>query len=492
MNAITNMFCLLLLVLQSSKCSAQQCTERFMDLSLVKYRAEHIGSESEGYILREETIILQEYRFNCSYTRITHLILGIDVRSSLTFQLFPKVQILRSRKRSSLQYDVVSERVIYYSTTNVSTSGVFAYPFNPPIPVMRGDLLAVSQPDRKNSTVRIFAISNNRYTFNSKVLGCTDDDHCIKTKHFILVYPVTDDYCVKSLNSIKPTDVIENALKIHHSEVIQEMRQYIYPEIKFSCSGSVTKWIFGATYDLSQDPNWLVNTKLPELQIWKKLSRSMYVKKGSSLLKPNAIRSIGNNLYEHIPQNPLEFNKGDLFGIQIPEKSQIELYEQKTSGPANLMIQAKYAPSTIENKIFHMYENDFPLVTVEISPSRSIYASSKIHLTSIESYFTMSTRNLLFSSENLISSHSTKPTIPSTNIPPDNNHAGKSGVAVAVVSIMCITCSIIAFLVILAIVFGCIVSSRKRRNSIGIDLSTVSQENTENIYEMQEAFQLKA
>ena len=165
-----------------------------MDLSLVKYRAEHIESDSVGHPLNMETIILQEYQFNCSYTRIARLILGIDLRSSrLTFQLFPKVQILRSRQSSNLQYDIVSERVIYYSTANVSTSGVFAYPLNPPIPVMRGDLLAVSQPARRNNTVRIFAMYNSQYTFNSKVLGCTDDDRCIKTKHFILVYPVTGE-----------------------------------------------------------------------------------------------------------------------------------------------------------------------------------------------------------------------------------------------------------------------------------------------------------
>ena len=230
---------------------------------------------------------------------------------------------------------------------------------------------------------------------------------------------IIDDYCVKSLNSIKPADVIENTLEIHHSEVIRESRQYVYPEMQFFCNGSVTKWIFGATYDHSQDPNWSIDTKLPELQIWKQLNGLMYIKKGYSLLKASTIRSIGNNLYEHIPQNPLEFNEGDIFGIQIPDKSEIELYEQKMSGPANLMINAKYAPSTIGNKIFHTYENDFPLVTIEISaqiskpvlgcidyrlcsdPSKSIHASSKIHFTApIASSSTKSARNLLSSPEN--------------------------------------------------------------------------------------------
>ena len=169
---------------------AQQCTERFMDLSLVKYRAEHIGSGSAGHPLSEETMILTEYQFNCSHTRITHLILGIDVKMRFAFQLFPKVQILRSRNRSK-RYHVVTERVIYYSTSNVSTSGVFEYPLNPPLPVMSGDLLAVSQPDKKNSTVRIYVMYNTQYTFNSRVFGCINDDRCIKTKQFILVYPVT-------------------------------------------------------------------------------------------------------------------------------------------------------------------------------------------------------------------------------------------------------------------------------------------------------------
>uniref|UniRef100_A0A1X7SX18 Uncharacterized protein n=1 Tax=Amphimedon queenslandica TaxID=400682 RepID=A0A1X7SX18_AMPQE len=119
-----------------------------MDLSLVTYRAEHINTNAVGNDLDNELRVLQEYQFNCSSTTITSLILGIDVRVATdTRNLYPSVQVFRPN--GSLVTG--SERTIYYSTTNVSTSGVFEYPLNPPIPVMSGDLLAVSQPPQGDS-----------------------------------------------------------------------------------------------------------------------------------------------------------------------------------------------------------------------------------------------------------------------------------------------------------------------------------------------------
>ena len=165
----------------------QQCTERFMDLSLVTYRAEHIDINAVGKDLDDKLRVLQEYQFNCSSTTITSLILGIDVRPDLT--LFPSVQVFRPN--GSLVTG--SERTIYYSTSNVSTSGVFEYPLNPPIPVMSGDLLAVSQPSQRDSVVRVYYISG--ITANSQEFdyGDTNVDLTVNptTNQLILVYPVT-------------------------------------------------------------------------------------------------------------------------------------------------------------------------------------------------------------------------------------------------------------------------------------------------------------
>uniref|UniRef100_A0A1X7TLC7 Uncharacterized protein n=1 Tax=Amphimedon queenslandica TaxID=400682 RepID=A0A1X7TLC7_AMPQE len=51
-----------------------------MDQSLVAYRAQNIRTSAVGSYLSGTLRVLQEYRFNCSSTNITSLILGIDVR----------------------------------------------------------------------------------------------------------------------------------------------------------------------------------------------------------------------------------------------------------------------------------------------------------------------------------------------------------------------------------------------------------------------------
>ena len=129
----------------------------------------------------------------------------------------------------------------------------------------------------------------------------------------------------------------------------------------FSCNGSVTKWIFGA-----------VNYGIPnesQLQIWRQLGPNNYNKTGSSSV--NADTMIGTNLYEFIPETPLEFQEGDIFGVYAghPDGNDagLVLYEQRETGPINLRINPSLnsPPSTITQTLITV-NNDFPLVTVEI------------------------------------------------------------------------------------------------------------------------------
>ena len=172
----------------------EQCTERFMELPLVTYRAQRIGINPTLTFVANNTLrVLQEYQFNCSSTNITSLILGIDIRRATNSRkLFPSVQVFRPN--GSLVTG--SERTIYYSTSNVSTSGVFEYPLNPPIPVMSGDLLAVSQPSQGDSVVRLYYIDNvPGVSFSSSQQTLSGNNINLNnspiTNQLILVYPVT-------------------------------------------------------------------------------------------------------------------------------------------------------------------------------------------------------------------------------------------------------------------------------------------------------------
>ena len=129
----------------------------------------------------------------------------------------------------------------------------------------------------------------------------------------------------------------------------------------FSCNGSVTKWIYGAIDHGT--PNQ------PVLQIWRQLGSNNYTEIGSSLVNNDTM--IGTNLYEFIPETPLEFQEGDIFGVYAghPDGNAVGLvlYEQRETGPINLRIHSSLnsPPSTITQTLITV-NNDFPLVTVEI------------------------------------------------------------------------------------------------------------------------------
>ena len=356
----------------------QQCTERFMELELVTYRAQQIGIRASGNDMSNEIRVLEEYQFNCTSTNITSVILGSHVRTVTNNRdRFPSIQLWRPNPGSPGQYlvDTDSERFIYYSASNISTNGVFEYPLNPPISVNSGDLLAISQPTDEESVVRVYYIDGINFRSREDSFGTTSTglSGTLHTDQLVLVYPITgtiisvnfyftfvltDGYCVNS--SVNATLVQQNALLIHES-IHRSERQYIYPEMRFTCNGTITKWIYGG----KQQPS---ETMLPELQIWRQLGTDNYNKTGSSLVTANT--SIGTNLYEFIPQTPLEFQENDIFGVHIPSRSesQLNLYQQRESGPLNLQELGigNFPSSTITTEL-QEDRNDFPLVTVEIS-----------------------------------------------------------------------------------------------------------------------------
>ena len=139
----------------------------------------------------------------------------------------------------------------------------------------------------------------------------------------------------------------------------------MYPDILFSCNGSLTKWIYGGIDHGNNPPN----NRLPELQIWRQLGPNDYNKIGSSLV--NASTMIGTNLYESIPQTPLQFQEGDIFGFYSPERSesQLSIYEQDGNGPVNLRYSSNVPLSTI-NQTLSTFVNNFLLVSAEVSGNK--------------------------------------------------------------------------------------------------------------------------
>ena len=172
---------------------------------------------------------------------------------------------------------------------------------------------------------------------------------------------------------------------MQRSQAFYRKSQFLYPWIVFSCNGYVTKWIFGAENN--------GNLSQPELQIWRQLGTNNYIKIGSSSV--NASAMIGASLYEFIPHTPLQFQKGDIFGVYSDrtDGNRLVLFEQKENGPINLRIgpSLNSPPSTITETLYTV-TNDFPLVTVEIGQYLYIqiyYFLTDIHTQSFSIEYTM-------------------------------------------------------------------------------------------------------
>ena len=168
--------------------SVDQCIDRIIDFSLLDYRARRIGINRIGTRLDNEIRILSDIQFNCS-TTINSVILGIDVR---TRDSFPSVQLWRPSGSSNYAFVPGSERFIFYTTENVSRTGVYDYPLEPPLEVEPGDLLAFSQPSQGSSSVRGYYI--DLVNFNTHHIGFDDRTADLSgtpnDNNLVLVYPI--------------------------------------------------------------------------------------------------------------------------------------------------------------------------------------------------------------------------------------------------------------------------------------------------------------
>ena len=100
------------------------------------------------------------------------------------------------------------------------------------------------------------------------------------------------------------------------------------PDLNFTCSGNVTKWIFAA--------RWYNERSLhPDLQIWRPIGDGTYMKMQSSKINPSVRNH--TNRYEYILKEPLEFHAGDIIGIFQPSQAMIRFYMQYYPGNSPIM-----------------------------------------------------------------------------------------------------------------------------------------------------------
>ena len=147
--------------------------------------------------------------------------------------------------------------------------------------------------------------------------------------------------------------------------VERETELRLFPNVTFECEGRIDKWIFAA----EEKGN---GVKYPTAQIWRRLLESdIFEKVQSSTLQPT--RSENLNVYEYVPDPPLQFRPGEVLGLHYPASSESSytLYSQEGAGTMNFRMQNQNSPS-IEAFIGYFSDvqtgqRDLPLITLEIS-----------------------------------------------------------------------------------------------------------------------------
>ena len=115
------------------------------------------------------------------------------------------------------------------------------------------------------------------------------------------------DNCISGFMSVDRMDVLldnKGRIVVSESGNVQE----IFPEVNFTCSGTIQSWIFGAL-ELS---NGLL---FPELQIWRPDGGDgSYTKVESISTNSTRITLVEEGLYQYPLSSPLHFQAGDILG----------------------------------------------------------------------------------------------------------------------------------------------------------------------------------
>ena len=106
-------------------------------------------------------------------------------------------------------------------------------------------------------------------------------------------------------------------VNINSRVVMRDRQQRVFPNIHFTCNGSITKWIVGAGTGAGTSPS-------SEIQIWRRSGADSYTKVASTQLTAQSINN--SNVYEYVLSSPLGFQEGDILGVYQNKNSSVVPY----------------------------------------------------------------------------------------------------------------------------------------------------------------------
>ena len=173
------------------------CTEGFIDIDLLRAKAEQIpntqGTYSNNILDSNSRYLFPSLRFTCS-TTITGIIIGVDVRTiTNTRNSYPQLEIWSGQMKNFNQVSS-SIRTIQLQPDNFTTSGVYTYQFSQPLSVQMNNILGIYQPPHDESVVRIHygSSSNTAYKLNNLNDDTVNVQNAATSQNLdLIIYPLT-------------------------------------------------------------------------------------------------------------------------------------------------------------------------------------------------------------------------------------------------------------------------------------------------------------
>ena len=145
----------------------------------------------------------------------------------------------------------------------------------------------------------------------------------------------------------------------------RDQQQRILPSMNFSCSGNISKWTFVARNRTGRDRN-----QYPQFQLWRpdgsRIYRRVYESSDMSTMSGPSEFTVE----EYIPDNPVPFEAGFVFGLYQSERESRRLSVRHVEVPPGYGFD-NYHRDNMMPEVFNTSgltaANNYPLVAVETS-----------------------------------------------------------------------------------------------------------------------------
>ena len=167
----------------------------------------------------------------------------------------------------------------------------------------------------------------------------------------IIIVTVTDrPNCTCGFMSVDRVYALLGKTRGFRSPFLQE-QLVIFPDITFTCSGEVVRWIMGGNFIR-------LGNKFLELHIWRPSGGSIYQRVNSTFITLSILNDENDYVHEYTVDPPLPFQPGDILGLFHPDYRETQLRLDYDSDGTSLYYVRSLSMSESGNSLFDISGED--------------------------------------------------------------------------------------------------------------------------------------